>query len=181
MFKSPFSRLSFSTATPEDTARCLSTALKKRLTYLFSLVLFSPRCLPSRCVFSPSFFSSVDVSFLLSRCDFLLNRCTFSPSFFCPQVFAQYQQLLAEHQPDLVVKGDNYPPPGFRWNLHGVCIQLETNVKMYLFFVTPCFDQVTACPPHRSIENGSASDARHLLRPVGLYWSWGDLPCHHAP
>ena len=31
------------------------------------------------------------------------------------QVFAQYQQLLAEHQPDLVVKGDNYPPPGFRW------------------------------------------------------------------
>jgi selT/selW/selH-like putative selenoprotein len=29
-------------------------------------------------------------------------------------VFAQYQQLLAEHQPDLVVKGDNYPPPGFR-------------------------------------------------------------------
>ena len=30
-------------------------------------------------------------------------------------MFAQYQQLLAEHQPDLVVKGDNYPPPGFRW------------------------------------------------------------------
>ena len=162
MFKSPLSRLSFSTATPEDTARCVSTALKNRLTF-FSPLFFSP---PDVC--------QVDVFFLL-------NRCTFSPSFFCPQVFAQYQQLLAEHQPDLVVKGDNYPPPGFRWNLHGVCIQLETNVKMYLFFVTPCFDQVTACPPHRSIENGPASDARHLLRPVGLYWSWGDLPCHHTP
>ena len=63
MFKSPLSRLSFSTATPEDTARCVSTALKNRLTYFFSLVLFSPRCLPSRCVFSTSFFSSVDVFF----------------------------------------------------------------------------------------------------------------------
>ena len=65
MFKSPLSRLSFSTATPEDTARCVSTALKNRLTFFsplffcskdapFLLLSFAPRCLPSTSSYWPS-------------------------------------------------------------------------------------------------------------------------------
>lgn len=46
-------------------------------------------------------------------------------------MFAQYQQLLAEHQPDIVVKGDNYPPPGFRLQL----AQLIGALKMALLLM----------------------------------------------